>query len=943
MTVKYSSLVVLVLACCSIIAIPAGATDLSILKQNYVDQQYGLFLHYSMGTYTNEEWAHSLAMSSINTFNPTAGLVDTNQWAATAVAAGMKYGVLTTKHHDGFALWNTSQSTYDIASTSWYGTYHQDIVGSYVNSFRNAGLGVGLYYSFWDKYNGVGITPYYGNDVTLGRKSSAAATAYVKSEISQLLSNYGQIDVLWVDGWGWANTSQGCPYSDVNYADVYNYIHTNWPNTLLINNVNEGNTTHTDVIDYETQFSGQMPPVGNTVPSEGNATLRSNNGWFYTGSPPSSVDYKSASYVGAVTLMMNSRNASYLLDVPPDTTGLIPTAAVNRMAEIKTYLATTPGLRSGNLAYGKTATQSSTWSSDFPAGKATDDDRTNISHTATSDTNPWWRVDLGSLTPIGEIELFNRVIECSGRLRDITVEILAANGTTVLYTSDLLNPDNIMGGGVNDYANGPTRLCLFVNNGTPVTGRYIRVRRTAETSGSTNLDDLRALSLSDVEVYAVRPGAIKWKGATSVWDVNTTANWFNTAALITDKYHVSPTADSVTFSDLYNDVFNSTFAPTTTAITLNTTVSPSSVVFDSDTLNYSLSGTGSISGSTSLVKSGASELTISTANHYTGGTTVKKGMLKINNAASLGSGSANVNSGGTLFLNVDSGGGDNDVTYTNSIDGAGVLKIRGPNSHWATAILTGDLSGFTGTIDIVPYNGTNGGKMMFAGGAAFLPSSSATIKVESGTTLYLNAAYISEATDYVANIQLYGASNVENLGALRLESNANQKGLVTLMNNSSIGVNLYDGTISGSIGESGDSFGFTKQGNAKLILAGINTYTGDTNVDNGILELAATGQISIYSHISTAASTTFQVNGGTHAVGAISGAGNTSIMAGSTVTAISIAQNTLTIGIGSKLTIASVGSFQPCSASVSVVPEPSISAMLVLAFMGLGLYWQRNR
>ena len=151
---------------------------------------------------------------------------------------------------------------------------------SFVNSFRSAGLGVGLYYSFWDKTNGIG-PKYYSDDQGLPVKSSADATAYVEAEISHLLTGYGHIDALWVDGWGWANQSQGCTYSYINYNTVYNYIHTNWPTTLLINNVNEGNATHTDIVDYETQFSGQLPPVGNTVPSEGNATLRSDNGWFY--------------------------------------------------------------------------------------------------------------------------------------------------------------------------------------------------------------------------------------------------------------------------------------------------------------------------------------------------------------------------------------------------------------------------------------------------------------------------------------------------------------------------------------------------------------------------------------------------------------------------------------------------------------------------------------
>jgi autotransporter-associated beta strand protein len=831
------------------IAATAQATDLAVLQENYVDQKYGLFMHYSMGTYTNEEWAHSGV--SINLFNPTGGLVDTDQWAQVAVEAGMKYGVLTSKHHDGFALWDTDQSTYDVASTSWYATYHQDIVADYVTSFRNAGLGVGIYYSVWDKYNGIG-PKLYGDDVTLGEKTPAAATAYVKAEINHLLTAYGHIDVLWIDGWGWQNTTNGVPYYQkypedityINYTELYDYIKSVSPDTLLINNVNEGTTAHTDVVGYETQYSGQMPPVGNTIPSEGNATLRSDNHWFDTGY---TTNYKSASYVGAVTLMMNSRNSSYLLDVPPDDTGTIPVASVTRLEEIKTYLAATPGLRSGNLAYGKTATQSSTWSSSYPASKATDDDRTNISHTATSDTNPWWKVDLGSMTSIGEIELFNRVIECSGRLRDITVEILAADGTTVLYTSDLLNPGNIMGGGVSDYANGPTRLCLFVNDGTPVTGRYIRVRRTAESSGSSNLDDLRALSLSDVEVYAVRPGDIKWTGANGgVWDVNTTANWFNTAALISDKYRVSPTADAVTFSDLYNNVYGNAFAPSTTAVTLNTTVSPSAVVFDADTLNYSISGTGGISGGTSLIKSGAGTLTISTSNSFTGGTMLTGGILAISSDAALGAVTG-------------------ELTINKTGAASAVLKI--------TASLT--------LADSRPLIiGTGGG----------------VIEV-SGLSKTLTVAPLSSTA-----ITIEGPLTVQGSGTLCID--LAEAPTITATQTLTIAGGASPTTL--NAGGSADPF---TSGAVSLDV-----------VNNG----------------------NFNITAGSKKVGALSGTGNTLLAAGTQLTADSIAQNTLTIGAGSKLTIAPIGGGPLADAgTLNAVPEPSTWAMLMLAVMGLGMYWRR--
>jgi autotransporter-associated beta strand protein len=733
-----SSCIVFLSVLCALVTATAEGTDLSVLKQNYVNQQYGLFLHYNMGTYTNEEWAHSGV--AVNTFNPTGNITAaTAQWAATAVAAGMKYGVLTAKHHDGFALWDTDQSTYDIASTSWYNNssgsnYHVDIVQSYVNAFRSAGLGVGLYYSFWDKYNGVGITPYYSDDITLGQKSSAAATAYVEAEINHLLTAYGHIDVLWVDGWGWANTSQGVSYSTVNYQTVYNYIKQVSPDTLLVNNVNEGTTAHTDIIDYETQFSGQIPPVGNTTPSEGNATLRSNNGWFYTGSPASSVGYKPASFAGASILTMNSRNATYLLDVPPDTTGFLPTAAVSRLADVRTYLANTPGIRAGNLAYGKTATESSNWGNTYPASNAANTSRTDFAHTDTSDTSPWWKVDLGSMMSIGEIELFNRADGYDGRLRDITVQILAADGTTVLYTSPLLNPQNILGGGQSDYANGPSRLCLFVNDGTPVTGRYIRVSRTIETSGAGNTDDRRCLTLSDVEAYAFRTSNIKWMGAVNgVWDVNTTANWFNTAALIADKYHVSPTADAVSFSDLYENVYSNALAPSTTTVTLNATVSPSAVVFNANTLNYSLSGSGGISGGTSVVKSGSGTVTVSTSNSYTGGTVINGGTFSIGSDAALGAstGSLTINQTGTAsaVLQISAG-----LTLANNRSlaigsGGGAIEVAGSSNTLTIAPLSSTAVTINGPLAL-----QGGGMVNLVMANSPTLTSSASLAIAGGTT-----------------------------------------------------------------------------------------------------------------------------------------------------------------------------------------------------------------
>jgi autotransporter-associated beta strand protein len=136
-----------------------------------------------------------------------------------------------------------------------------------------------------------------------------------------------------------------------------------------------------------------------------------------------------------------------------------------------------------------------------------------------------------------------------------------------------------------------------------------------------------------------------------------------------------------------------------------------------------------------------------------------------------------------------------------------------------------------------------------------------------------------------------------------------------------------------------------KSGSGTMQLTAVNTYTGATTINNGVLELTSTGQIAAASAISTTATTaTFEVNG-THTVGTISGGGNTDILAGSAVTATSVSQGTLTIGAGATLTIAAIpgGPLAGGMGSISPVPEPATWAMLMLAAMGLGIYRRRGR
>ena len=139
------------------------ATPLEDLQRRFVDLRFGMFLHFGILTYTGA-WAQPNL--DITMFNPTQ--LDPNQWADAAVSAGMKFGVLTTHHHDGFALWDSQASTFDVGSIPWMGG-KGDVVRAYVDAFREHGLLPGLYYSVWDSTH-----PGGGPSSTPSRRRSAA-------------------------------------------------------------------------------------------------------------------------------------------------------------------------------------------------------------------------------------------------------------------------------------------------------------------------------------------------------------------------------------------------------------------------------------------------------------------------------------------------------------------------------------------------------------------------------------------------------------------------------------------------------------------------------------------------------------------------------------------------------------------------------------------------
>ena len=174
----------------------------------FVHDRFGMFIHFGLYAMpARHEWVMTREKTPIEAyehyfkhFNPD--MFDAREWARTAKAAGMKYAVLTTKHHEGFCLFDTKYTDYNIMNTP----FGRDLVKEYVEAFRAEGLKVGFYYSLIDwhhpEFTIDGHHPMRENPNAMEINKNRDMTKYaeyMRNQVSELLTNYGKIDILWFD------------------------------------------------------------------------------------------------------------------------------------------------------------------------------------------------------------------------------------------------------------------------------------------------------------------------------------------------------------------------------------------------------------------------------------------------------------------------------------------------------------------------------------------------------------------------------------------------------------------------------------------------------------------------------------------------------------------------------------------------------------------------
>jgi alpha-L-fucosidase len=298
------------------------------LKRSFLQLQFGIWHHFGILTYTGS-WAQ--ANLPINDFNPGMTL-NPQQWAAAAKSAGAKFGVLTTRHHDGFALWPSKASTFNVGHTTWYAQVggqaapndKGDVVQQFVNGYRAEGLFPAFYYSIWDTTQPVtgALTP--------------EMIQYITTQLTELLTNYGKIPLIIIDGWSW---SMGHHAAEFWY--IHNLIKSLQPDILIVDHNGLQSPFDEDLVMYE-EPKGVFAPANNTWAAVQGQKINQQGGndWFWSSSIGGYLSV--SSIVDSHIDLLVPRYANFILNCPPNNMGLLDNAIVTELGQVGAYRLTHP-------------------------------------------------------------------------------------------------------------------------------------------------------------------------------------------------------------------------------------------------------------------------------------------------------------------------------------------------------------------------------------------------------------------------------------------------------------------------------------------------------------------------------------------------------------------------------------------------------------------------
>jgi alpha-L-fucosidase len=285
----------------------AQSTDKALVNLNKPDREtwftslgFGLFIHWSVDVQYGFNISHNLRFASEDyiqryfnelpsTFDPAA--FNPAQWAKMARMSGMKYVVFTAKHHNGFCMWHTSSTNFSIQHTP----YKKDILKATLDAFRKEGLAIGIYFSpddFWFLHQqGKMISREHPSSFA---RNNAELDAYDKKQLRELLSGYGPIDILFLDG--------NDEYGKTELAKLA------W-------------SIEPDIVVTRGAMATPEQVLPNkSLPSPWEACYTLSDSWSYR---PTNESFKTAANVILKWIEIRAKGGNFLLNASPDADGVI--------------------------------------------------------------------------------------------------------------------------------------------------------------------------------------------------------------------------------------------------------------------------------------------------------------------------------------------------------------------------------------------------------------------------------------------------------------------------------------------------------------------------------------------------------------------------------------------------------------------------------------------
>ena len=323
--------------------------DFDARMEWFRDARFGMFIHWGVyavpaGVYEDEEvrgigeWIMNSAQIPVaeyetyaEQFNPVQ--FDADEWVRIAKGAGMKYVIITSKHHDGFGLWDSEVSEYDILDAAPFG---RDILRELKDAAESAGVRLGFYHSIMDWHHPDAQAPHYPTYNTRDKTNPnfpRYVEEYLKPQVTELVRDYDPA-VLWFDG-EWIPE-----WTHEMGLDLYTLVRSLKPDILINNRVDKGRQGMQGMTRTDQQYAGDFGTPEQEI-LEGTSTLdwescmTMNDTWGFKSTDD---DWKSAETLVHNLVDIAAKGGNYLLNVGPTAEGQIPLESVDRLAAMGDWM-----------------------------------------------------------------------------------------------------------------------------------------------------------------------------------------------------------------------------------------------------------------------------------------------------------------------------------------------------------------------------------------------------------------------------------------------------------------------------------------------------------------------------------------------------------------------------------------------------------------------------